>query len=243
MRLPLPTRLSLLACWWLTSSTTVVSSVFRTRAAIATAFQQLHPSSSPMRRYQRRRLLLYRPRGPFGSSSSSGALLHATTPRHSSSSTKPSLPSPPTQQLKFKNVEELLDAHCGPNDTLLIVFTAIHCGPCKLQKHELATFQQKLGKQQRPSASATPSASLAAAPIKLLAIDADKWPGVGKRFAVSKLPCLVLVQDKQVVARLEGLTSADALVERVLHLRRKGPTPAQEEEADGPEASQPREEE
>jgi hypothetical protein len=55
-----------------------------------------------------------------------------------------------------------------------------------------------------------------ALPLKMLAIDTAKWPHVGlSSFQISKLPCVVVLRNRQVVARMEGLTRADVLLEHV----------------------------
>jgi thioredoxin-like negative regulator of GroEL len=80
---------------------------------------------------------------------------------------------------------------------LVLAFTAVNCGPCQLQKKELKAVMTA-----RPQ-------------FKMLAIDTDKWPHVGSKFAVGKLPCLVVMTDGQVRLRLEGLTKAEVLQEHV----------------------------
>ena len=97
-------------------------------------------------------------------------------------------------------MEELLDSLTEP---VVITFTAVNCGPCRLQKQELATFKRMLGDDHNGNS------------LRMLSIDTEKWPAVGTRFEVRKLPCVVVLKDKEVVARLEGLTSAEVLVERI----------------------------
>jgi thiol-disulfide isomerase/thioredoxin len=112
-----------------------------------------------------------------------------------------------------------------PDETVLIVFTAANCGPCKLQKQELLEFRQRLltsihndGDDSNSSESSKEAAASVSPPplprLKMLSIDTSKWPHVGLSwFQVSKLPCLVVLRDQQVVARLEGLTRADTLLD------------------------------
>jgi len=54
--------------------------------------------------------------------------------------------------------------------------------------------------------------------LKILSIDTEKWPHVGKRFQIRSLPCLLVIKDKQVLLRLDGLTKADDLVEQMRSL-------------------------
>jgi thiol-disulfide isomerase/thioredoxin len=132
-----------------------------------------------------------------------------------------------SSSIKFRDMQDLLDSLSGPNETLLIVFTATNCGPCKLQKQELSEFRQRLSNEHEQSyhqrdgyddddeerhAVTQPSD----VPLKMLAIDTEKWPHVGLAwFKVSKLPCVVVLRNKQVVARMEGLTRAKDLLEHV----------------------------
>jgi thiol-disulfide isomerase/thioredoxin len=127
-------------------------------------------------------------------------------------------------------MQDLLDSLSSPNETLLIVFTATNCGPCKLQKQELSEFRQRLTSEHpvgpsgvsdtHPDDAVVAAAQLpsdaAAVPLKMLAIDTEKWPHVGLAwFKVSKLPCVVVLRNKRVVARMEGLTRASDLLEHV----------------------------
>lgn len=82
-------------------------------------------------------------------------------------------------------------------EPVLLAFTAINCGPCKLQKRELLSVRRMLGEQMMGDN------------LTMLAIDTEKWPQVGSRFQVRKLPCLVVVRDKEVLLRMEGLTKAE----------------------------------
>jgi hypothetical protein len=49
--------------------------------------------------------------------------------------------------------------------------------------------------------------------MKVLSIDTEKFPHVGTRYEIGKLPCLLFMKDSKVLLRLEGLTKAEALVE------------------------------
>ncbi len=56
--------------------------------------------------------------------------------------------------------------------------------------------------------------------LRVARVDIDRRPDLADRFRVTEVPTLVLVKDKQAVARLEGRTSAPR-IERMLepHLR------------------------
>jgi thiol-disulfide isomerase/thioredoxin len=97
---------------------------------------------------------------------------------------------------KFKNIEEMLDTFRA--EPVLLSFTSVNCGPCKLQKKELAAVSEIVGSG-----------------FKMFAIDTEKWPNVGSRFKVGKLPCLVVVKEGGVLLRLEGLVTAEEVVSRL----------------------------
>lgn len=97
--------------------------------------------------------------------------------------------------MKFKNFEMMLDAF--RNEPVLVYFTSIACGPCQLQTKELSTVQSVLGVKA----------------CKVLTIDTERFPHVGARYSIGKLPCLLFMRDREVLLRLEGLTKAEVLVE------------------------------
>jgi hypothetical protein len=51
--------------------------------------------------------------------------------------------------------------------------------------------------------------------LQMLAIDTNRWPSVTSRFEVAKLPCLVAMKGGEILFRIEGLTTAEDVVERV----------------------------
>lgn len=97
---------------------------------------------------------------------------------------------------KFKNIEEMLDTFRA--EPVLVSFTSDNCGPCKLQKRELAAVSEIVGSG-----------------FKMFAIDTEKWPHVGSRFKIGKLPCLVVVKEGEVLLRLEGLTKAEDVLSMI----------------------------
>jgi thioredoxin-like negative regulator of GroEL len=97
---------------------------------------------------------------------------------------------------KFKNIEEMLDTFRA--EPVLVSFTSVNCGPCMLQKKELAAVSQVVGSG-----------------FKMFAIDTEKWPHVGSRFKIGKLPCLVVVKEGEVLLRLEGFTRAEDVLSRI----------------------------
>jgi thioredoxin 1 len=112
------------------------------------------------------------------------------------SSDAPETRRPKSPSSKFKNIEEMLDTFRA--EPVLVSFTSGNCGPCQLQKKELAAVSQIVGSG-----------------FKMFAIDTEKWPNVGSRFKVGKLPCLVVVKEGEVLLRLEGLTKAEDVLSRL----------------------------
>jgi thioredoxin-like negative regulator of GroEL len=99
-----------------------------------------------------------------------------------------------SKSLKFKNFDNMLDAYS--NEPILVYFTSLSCGPCRLQTKEL-----------RSAMSDAPWTTV-------LAIDTERFPHVGTRYDIAKLPCLLLLVNGQVLHRLEGLTLAHDVVEQ-----------------------------
>ena len=104
-----------------------------------------------------------------------------------------------SQSIKFQNFDAMLDAFMG--EPVLVYFSSVNCGPCHLQRQELAALR-KINNHHLEG-------------LKIISIDTEKWPHVGSRYHIRSLPCLLLVKDKQVVLRLEGLTTADDLAEQM----------------------------
>jgi thioredoxin-like negative regulator of GroEL len=101
---------------------------------------------------------------------------------------------------RFKNFEQVLDTfHAEP---VIIYFSTQKCGPCQLMKREVDTVRKIIG-----------------AEMKMFSIDTEKWPRVGARFAVSRLPCLVVVHEGEIKLRLEGVNKAEEVVELVRMVR------------------------
>jgi thioredoxin-like negative regulator of GroEL len=103
-----------------------------------------------------------------------------------------------SRSLKFKNFDNMLDAFS--DEPVLVYFTSLSCGPCRLQTKELSAVSDLLGPTQKA--------------WTVLAIDTERFPHVGTRYEIAKLPCLLLLVNGQVLHRLEGLTKAHDVVEQ-----------------------------
>lgn len=104
--------------------------------------------------------------------------------------------------MKFKNFEQVLESF--PEEPVVIYFSTSMCGPCKLMKKEVAAVKEMVGDE-----------------LKLFSVDTEKWPQVGSRFQISRLPCLVVFRGGEVKLRLEGVNSAEKVVEQMRSLLRK----------------------
>jgi thioredoxin 1 len=81
---------------------------------------------------------------------------------------------------------------------LLVFFSHERSGPARRMESLLAHVARK--ERER---------------LRVTRVDIDRRPDLAERFAVTEVPTLVLVKDKQAVARLEGRTSAPR-IERML---------------------------
>ena len=97
--------------------------------------------------------------------------------------------------VRFKNFDEVLDSFHEP---VIVYFATRNCGPCKLMKKELEAIREMVGKD-----------------LKIFSVDTEKWPHVGSRFAVAKLPCLVVFQQGEILLRFEGVNKAEEVVQKV----------------------------
>jgi thioredoxin-like negative regulator of GroEL len=98
--------------------------------------------------------------------------------------------------MRFKNFEQVLDTF--REEPVIIYFTTAKCGPCQLMKKELEVVRKMIGDE-----------------LKMFSIDTEKWPQVGSRFQVARLPCLVVFSEGEIKLRLEGVNKAESVVEQV----------------------------
>lgn len=105
--------------------------------------------------------------------------------------------------MKFKSFEGML-GELQEEPLLLVYFYKDFCGPCKLQRRELTAASEHL-------------------PARVLAIDVEKWPNIGTRHNIGSLPSFLIIRRGEEVDRLEGLTTARDLQQRVSDLLRIGP--------------------
>jgi thiol-disulfide isomerase/thioredoxin len=119
-------------------------------------------------------------------------------------------------RLRYQNMDEMLESLEDEPSIVVVLFTSENCGPCRLQKKELRRLWLKSKKHQEEHElqELVPTAEISSTPLplKILTIDMEKWPTVGRRFKVGKLPSLLVFQGSQDNAhKLEGLVSAEEL--------------------------------
>ena len=101
--------------------------------------------------------------------------------------------------LRYKDVNHMIDTLQTEGKIVVMMFTSDNCGPCRLQKKELKRLWSKKKHHDE------------SLPLKIVTIDMEKWPQVGRRFHIGKLPCLLVFEGARDAARLEGLVSAEEL--------------------------------
>jgi thioredoxin-like negative regulator of GroEL len=95
------------------------------------------------------------------------------------------------QHVTFKNLEAMINSF--EQELVLLAFTSDNCGPCKIQKQELESLAQLDHS------------------LRMLRIDMNQFPKLGLKFNIGKLPCTILVKEKEVVLRADGLITAQEL--------------------------------
>jgi thiol-disulfide isomerase/thioredoxin len=109
-------------------------------------------------------------------------------------------------EVKFKNFDDVLDAF--HEETLLIYFGTNKCGPCQLMKKELTAAKKRLLGRGENGGQLYHT-------IKFFSLDTEKWPHLGTRYGIQRLPCILVVRDGVVQKRLEGLTKAEVIVKEL----------------------------
>ena len=71
----------------------------------------------------------------------------------------------------------------------------------------------------KPSSKTPPSTWASKSSLKIFRLDAERYPGVGVRYGIHRLPCLVFVKNHKVQLKLEGLTTAEDIYHGFKSLR------------------------
>ncbi|NEP16272.1 MAG: thioredoxin [Leptolyngbya sp. SIO4C1] len=96
---------------------------------------------------------------------------------------------------QFKNFDELISSAQQP---VLVDFYATWCGPCQMMAKVLEQANSQLKGE-----------------VKIVKIDTDRYPELASQYQIYALPTLVLFKEGQSVDRIEGVLTAEQLVERV----------------------------
>lgn len=96
---------------------------------------------------------------------------------------------------EFNSFDELLS---GSDVPVLVDFYATWCGPCQM----MAKILEQVNAQMRGK-------------LKIVKIDTDKYSELASQHQVYALPTLVLFKNAQPVQRIEGVVSADQLVQQL----------------------------
>ncbi|GKY95573.1 hypothetical protein MPSEU_000518700 [Mayamaea pseudoterrestris] len=104
------------------------------------------------------------------------------------------------QHVTFKNLEEMIESF-EKHEMVLLAFTSGYCGPCKIQAQELESLAQ-LDQS-----------------LRMLRIDMNQFPRLGSKFDIGKLPCTILIREKEVVLRADGLITSQELSVQIQLLR------------------------
>lgn len=96
---------------------------------------------------------------------------------------------------KFNSFQELISESDLP---VLVDFYAAWCGPCQMMTGILEQVNARL-KQQ----------------LRVVKIDTEKYPQIATQHQIHALPTLMLFKQGQPVDRIEGVLTADQLVQRL----------------------------
>ncbi|MEM9908619.1 MAG: thioredoxin [Cyanobacteria bacterium P01_D01_bin.44] len=96
---------------------------------------------------------------------------------------------------QFKSFDDMISTAEHP---LLVDFYATWCGPCQM----MAKILEQANEQLKGD-------------VKIVKIDTDRYPDLASKYHIYALPTLVLFKDGQSVDRIEGVLTAEQLVERV----------------------------
>ena len=96
---------------------------------------------------------------------------------------------------QFNSFEELLS---GSNVPLLVDFYADWCGPCQMMAPIVEQVNAQLGQR-----------------LRVVKINTDKYPQLATKYQIHALPTLVLFKQGQPVDRIEGVMSAQQLLQHL----------------------------
>ena len=98
----------------------------------------------------------------------------------------------------FNSFEDML---AGSELPLLVDFYATWCGPCQM----MAPILKQVGSQMKGQ-------------LQVVKIDTDKYPAIASQYHIHALPTLVLFKNGQPAHRVEGVQTAEQLVQTLTPL-------------------------
>jgi len=96
---------------------------------------------------------------------------------------------------QFKNFQELL---AGSDRPVLVDFYAEWCGPCQM----MVPILEQVGAQMKHS-------------VQVVKINTERYPQLASQYQIHALPTLVLFKQGQIVDRIEGVLSAEQIIQRL----------------------------
>ncbi|MGD1904739.1 MAG: thioredoxin [Leptolyngbyaceae cyanobacterium] len=96
---------------------------------------------------------------------------------------------------KFSSFADLLANSAQP---VLVDFYATWCGPCQM----MAPILEQVNHQMKGQ-------------LKVVKIDSDRYPQLASQYQIHALPTLMLFKYGQPADRIEGVLTADQLVQRL----------------------------
>ncbi|HEY9674458.1 MAG TPA: thioredoxin [Waterburya sp.] len=99
---------------------------------------------------------------------------------------------------QFTSFDDVLS---GSDVPVLVDFYATWCGPCQM----MAPILEQVNTQLKGR-------------LQVIKIDTDKYPQLASQYQIYALPTLVLFKNAQPVERIEGVLSADQIVQRLQSL-------------------------
>ncbi len=99
---------------------------------------------------------------------------------------------------QFTSFDDVLSSSDVP---VLVDFYATWCGPCQM----MAPILEQVNAQLKGR-------------LQVIKIDTDKYPQLASQYQIYALPTLVLFKNAQPVERIEGVLSADQMVQRLQSL-------------------------
>lgn len=84
---------------------------------------------------------------------------------------------------------------------VVVIFSSPMCGPCKSMSKEMDHVRNVMEDN-----------------IKIFNVDTDKFPDLGSRYDVKALPCTLLFKNGNTVARIQGIKTAQDLIQQIKDL-------------------------